>query len=158
MPLIDRKRSMRGFTMIEMVITLGIMGVALTLGYGAWVQYKAHSCARFAATQFVQDLRFAREQALVRSTTITVSYTMDNYIVTYNNGTTDVEILRGELAEKYGPPLTMEPTAGSVVFDYRGTLSSFSPATTPSNTVRFGTSPGVVKRVTVLATGFSRVE
>jgi len=144
--------------MVELVMTMAIMAIAGAMGYGAWVQYKAHSCARFAATQFVQDLRFAREQALVRSTPVTVTYDMEDYHVTYQNGVATVEILYGELAKKYGPPLSMQPTSGTIVFDYRGTMSSFSPATAPPNTLRFRTAPGVVKRVTVLATGFSRVE
>ena len=89
---------------------------------------------------------------------MTVTYDMNDYHITYNNGGVTVAILNGELAEKYGPPLTMTPTSRTIVFDYRGTMSSFSPVTVPSNTLIFGTAPGVVKRVTVLATGFSRVE
>ncbi|MGE5527891.1 MAG: GspH/FimT family pseudopilin [Patescibacteria group bacterium] len=152
---------------MEIVIALGILAIAGMLTYSSWGKYKARSCGRYAAMQFVQDLRFAREQALVRSTNVYVKFGRHPGYTIYAGPTIDpvthrvdpdhkgTVIKTGELYEKYGPPLTMTPEEGEILFTHLGTLNS--DATTVTR-VTFGTVPGIVKSITVLPTGFSRLE
>lgn len=153
-----RRSGVLGFSYIELVITLAIVAVALTMGYGAFEGYKQHSCARFAAQQMVEDLRYAREQALLRSSDIRISYSLDSgYDIIAIDGST---IKHNGLKEKYGKPLRMSPTSGLIVLDYRGRLKSFeAPAGTPAtpHVLSFGTVPNVDRQIEILDTGFTRL-
>lgn len=144
---------------MELIVVLVILSIAGTFAYSSWIREKHRNCAKYAAEQFVQDLRFAREQALVRSTPVTITFNINNYTISCQpaGSPSPVVIRTNGLADKYGPPLTMNPEEGVIVLDYRGMLASFSVETTPRNTIVFGTAPGVVRSVTIQETGFSLV-
>ena len=64
------RRSAKGFTLIELVLVLGVMSLVATIGYSGWSKYRYQTAARMSANQFMQDLRYAREQAQIRATTV----------------------------------------------------------------------------------------
>lgn len=162
MLLLHSANERRGFTFIEILLALAIVGMVAGLGIFSYASYKARSCARFAAEQFVQDLRYAREQAMMRNCTVAVDFTMVDYRIgpidrTLPGNPISIVIKTNELTKRYGPPLTMTPASGRFAFTYQGVRDD-TVTNVAGNQVIFGTTPGIVRRITVLPTGFSLVE
>ena len=148
-----------GFTMIELVIVLSILSICAALGYSGWMKYRIQSAALDAANQFVQDLRYAREQAMIRSVTVSIEWDQTGYRIKANDGTV---LASEDLRRKYGKFLRMQPSGTPspcrVSFDYRGLRLDGDAATNigPLFQVSFGTEK-TIRRVQILPTGFCRV-
>lgn len=55
--------SRRGMSLVELVVSLLILGVLLGLAYPSWQRFQAHQSLRYAAAQVATDLREAQERA-----------------------------------------------------------------------------------------------
>lgn len=55
--------SRRGMSLVELVVSLLILGVLLGLAYPSWQRFQAHQSLRYAAAPVATDLREAQERA-----------------------------------------------------------------------------------------------
>ncbi len=145
------RRSAKGFTLIELVLVLGVMALVATIGYSGWSKYRYQTAARMAANQFMQDLRYAREQAQVRATTIRVTWSGNQYTIATKDGTT----IKAANLMLYGPMMKITPPAGKISFDYRGTLVE-NIIYTDTTDVSFGTTE-TFSNVKVHKAGYAKV-
>src|SRR5262245_10543134 len=61
---------MRGFTLIELMITLAVIGVALALFAPSYTAWNHNTQIRTAADSMLAGIKFARAEALKQNTTI----------------------------------------------------------------------------------------
>ena len=156
---ITGRRSAKGFTLIEMLLVLGVMALAATIGYSGWSKYRYQTAARMAANQFMQDLRYARKQAQVRATTVAIYWDKNQYSIKIVKDNTTI---KSAALLIYGPMMSITPPTGHISFDFRGTkLEGTSPITgvgewTTDSSLEFGTT-ATFSSVEVKKTGYAKV-
>ena len=69
----------RGFTLVEMMVTLAIAAVLLTLGTPAFTRQRASAAMRAASSQTMSALHLARRLALARGQSVTVCPSADGH-------------------------------------------------------------------------------
>lgn len=71
---VDRKRNLgsRGFTLIELGVSLATTGVLLAIGFGAFRQYAEATTARKASVQLAADVGLTRSFAIQRRENISL--------------------------------------------------------------------------------------
>jgi type IV fimbrial biogenesis protein FimT len=62
----------RGFTLIEILVVISIIGLLATFGYPAMTKFLATQAVRNASYDLFADLIYARSEAISRGTTVTV--------------------------------------------------------------------------------------
>lgn len=72
-----RRGSEGGFSLIEVVITMALLGLLMTLALTRWQGYTAHQRLRYGTVQAATDLRNALERARSERTPYTVAFTSD---------------------------------------------------------------------------------
>lgn len=65
-------RSRRGFTLVEMLVAMAIVGIILAVGVPSMTGFLASRAAISNAEELAEALRFARSEALKRGTQVTV--------------------------------------------------------------------------------------
>ena len=70
-----RRDSVKGFTLIELMLSLTILGILLAVAVPSFREYQANQAVRSAASQLVSAMNFARSEAVKRNvaTGVTVS-------------------------------------------------------------------------------------
>jgi prepilin-type N-terminal cleavage/methylation domain-containing protein len=69
------RRWASGFSLLEVVITVALLGLLVTLAFTRWQGYMAHQRLRYGTAQVATDLRSAQERARSERTPYTVSFT-----------------------------------------------------------------------------------
>jgi len=151
----------RGFTLIELMMVVVVVGIVLTAGMPAFSKFRDDLMIVQARTQVQQDLRMARQVAVTRHCAVIVTFgdgsaTTDivNYSVLYDaNG--DGSVSSGERYFNRRMPnrtrlssVTLSPT-DKLSFDMSGVLL----AGTSGGQLVLATSRGRVDTVLVSATG-----
>lgn len=99
----------RGFTLVEMAITLAVGGILLALALPSFTESRANGKIRAAAAQLQQDLQWARAEAIKRNARVqlntsasgTPSSTCDWRVRWTNPATGNVEILKQISADEF---------------------------------------------------------
>lgn len=73
------RRSQRGYSLTELLLVLGILGIALAISIPALGQYMRSYSARVGADEFVSHMRLARHLAIARHQPVTFTSTADGY-------------------------------------------------------------------------------
>ncbi len=68
------RRSVRGFSLVELAITLLIIGILSTIGGTKFVEALQHKRVNSAAGRIKADLEMLRQNAISRSTSLTVQF------------------------------------------------------------------------------------
>ncbi len=71
--MLGRKHHERGFTLIELMIVVAIIGIASALAIPSYTQWKADHDLREAVSEFSSDLNLARVVAMNRNRQATVT-------------------------------------------------------------------------------------
>jgi type IV fimbrial biogenesis protein FimT len=65
-------RGRRGFTLVEMVVTVAVIGIILAIGVPSMTGFLASRAAVANAEELAEALRFARSEAVKRGTQVTI--------------------------------------------------------------------------------------
>jgi type IV fimbrial biogenesis protein FimT len=136
LPRTPRARRMRGFTLIELMTTLGILIILLTVAAPQMRPLIALVQLRAASYDLTADLMLARSEALKRATTVSIAPRSagswsTGWSVTAT-GVTEVLSQRNAL----GSAISASTAPTSVTFDVSGRLAN------ASGTVRFNLTDG----------------
>jgi type IV fimbrial biogenesis protein FimT len=116
-------RRARGFTAVEMVIVLVILGVLVTLAAPSFVNMIRSQRIKTAANDLVSTLTFARSEAVKRNADVTVTRTggswANGWSVTYVDSGTKTARIHPSLKD-----LTVTTTTTSLVFSGGGRASA----------------------------------
>ncbi|RMD91875.1 MAG: prepilin-type N-terminal cleavage/methylation domain-containing protein [Alphaproteobacteria bacterium] len=108
----------RGFTLIEMMLTIGIAAIVLTLGSSAFASLRSQNMGEAAAENITSALHLARMQAMTSGTPRSVSFDFQNNRYTDAAGT--VRELNGATITAYScnnPNCSVgSATSGTITF------------------------------------------
>jgi prepilin-type N-terminal cleavage/methylation domain-containing protein len=117
-----------GFTLLEILIVIGIFGVLGALGIPQFTAYQRSIALKDAANQIAQALQRASSQAVETSAAHTVSFTLNavgtDLTVTGNSQTSTVSLERDAVLKSVKLGAT---NVTSVVFDVRGRPDNAAP-------------------------------
>lgn len=77
----------RGFTLIELIITIGIMAILMAFAAPPLVQWRESAQVREVAREILTGLRQARDLAVTSSATVTAVIDLDNHQLVYGGRT-----------------------------------------------------------------------
>jgi len=116
------RRQQKGYSLVELLLVLGIMGIFLAIAIPALGQYMRSYSARVGADEFVSHMRLARHLAIARHQPVNMTVNATDYslpdwadenIATAD--TRDFELPRG---------CTIVSGTGTVTFRTDGTIST----------------------------------
>ena len=119
----------KGFSLIELLIVIAIMGITATMGSFAWQHYYNNSNLRLAGRQVMVDISKTKSKAVAKmDTAFTMTFTTTSY-TTYPDNIQSTTVMTRKLTD-FGPGITFTsyPTGGILTFLTRGTISP-SPGT-----------------------------
>lgn len=125
-------RRERGFTLIELMITIGLLAIVTTLALPSFVQFIQNNRLSGETNELVTAFQYARSEALKRADPVTVCASSNGtscgggwrqgWIVLANEGAGDEELLRAWTAP--GDDFQFDPAGGSVDFEPSGFASA----------------------------------
>src|SRR6267378_3896605 len=121
-----------GFTLIEMLIVVAIMGIAALIAIPNYLVWQSRSELRQAVTEVQNQLLLARMAALSRNAPVTVAISITNgaVLTTTTNAATGAQVLASTSVRlphvvdlKVGPSVAADVHAANVSFNSRGMRS-----------------------------------
>ena len=97
-----------GFNLLEVLLTVSLIGILLALSYTSWRGYNAQQQVRYGTAQVATDLREAEERAKSERTPYTVTFTTSSSTYSIARNT-------GGFLEHATLPGTVTPTTNTVV-------------------------------------------
>jgi type II secretion system protein H len=120
-----RRKSVNGFTLVELLIVIAIIGIVASIASFAWQNYVRNTNLKTAARELTSDIQFMKGKAIARND---LTYTID-----FNTGDNTYTMLEGAttLREKkladIGEGIQFDEIAlggiPTLTFEKRGTLS-----------------------------------
>lgn len=118
-----------GFTLIELIVTLAIAGILMSIGLPNLASMTAEMRAKNAAFEFVGDIMSARSEALKRNDSVLINAKSANWangwqVITSTSST----VIRDRKALPLGITLTPSNAATTITFDSTGQVSGLTSA------------------------------
>ena len=80
------KKTPKGFTLIELMVTIAVLAIIVTIAMPSFTEMMERQRLKNAVETFYSDLLFAKSEALKRSTDVTVSNVGNCLVATVNAG------------------------------------------------------------------------
>ena len=113
-------RKQSGFTTIELLVVVVILGGLMAIGIPNYLQYVPRARLRNAARDLYSELQLAKMAAIKVNDTCTVTYAPGTYTISYNINIAGVSTPRSKtinLADYKSGVNFVVPPGGSVAFD-----------------------------------------
>lgn len=119
-----RKLGRRGFTVVELAVSMATTGVLLAMGYGAFRQYAEAATARKASLQLAADVSLTRSFAIQRreSVSLVADEANRNYVIRDTAGTVLMQRNFGAGSDLPLTNVVVSTPGDSVSFNSRGLL------------------------------------
>jgi type II secretion system protein H len=82
-----RRKSVNGFTLVELLIVIAIIGIVASIASFAWQNYVRNTNLKTAARELTSDIQFMKGKAIARND---LTYTID-----FNTGDNTYTMLEG---------------------------------------------------------------
>ncbi|MBI5745631.1 MAG: GspH/FimT family protein [Nitrospirae bacterium] len=142
-------RDNKGFTIIELMIVVAIIGIIAAIGFVSLTKQIPHYRLNGSVRDLVSDLRWARTLAIASGEKVNLRLdpSNDRYQVekALNPGT-PISRVRDLRQDYPGVDLISSSGGNLITFEPRGTTSSWT-------TIKIGNSSGEEKKITVIVTG-----
>jgi len=120
--------SSKGFTLIEMIIVIGIIGIVSAVALAGWRDYQNNTNLKTAAEQVMTDIAFSKQRAIAEGIQYCMQFTdgSSNYSINATSCVTPTQTQAKNITV-FGSGLTISNTnfnLDRVSFLPRGTLSS----------------------------------
>ena len=119
-------RGLKGFTMLEMIIVIGIVAILLKISSSMFNSYKQNANLREAAGALAEDMKLAKQRAMAENVNYTITFDVNNNSYRIQGGTYDVTKKLGDfgngiriLSQNYSGG-----NSGTITFKTRGTCSA----------------------------------
>jgi len=159
----------KGFTLIELIITIAVLGVVISLAAPSFNSLIRNTKSTTLTGEFVAALNFARTEAIKRGRNISICPSLDKiscatkddwtkgWIVAIDDATSitaaapvitsaDTSVLRYWEAQNHGATITFAAAGTIAAANVKTGKALVVPATTATNFVRF-TSMGTLARI-----------
>ena len=143
----SRYSGMQGFSLIELMVAIALLAIALSIAIPNLTRLITNNQIEAQAQTLNSLLQFARSEAVIRRTTVSLSNAGD--VWTVNAG---AQALRQETLNSAQATITTDPAPFNVTFAANGSASS-----TPRITVCQDDNPAFAYLLTVDASGNSRL-
>jgi type IV fimbrial biogenesis protein FimT len=77
MTMVDRNRKLGGFSLVELMVTLSVLAILVTLAAPSFVEWLARSRISSETNELVGDISFARSESATRGARITICASSD---------------------------------------------------------------------------------
>ena len=125
-PHISLARATRGFTLVELLVTLAVAAVILTLVVPSFTDQLARRKLEGAATELSSDLQYARSQAVSNnaSTSLATNAGGTQYTITSGTTTYKTVTLDSQLSITVGTTVAYDPLRAMADLAHSWTISS----------------------------------
>jgi prepilin-type N-terminal cleavage/methylation domain-containing protein len=121
-----KDRGVKGFTLVEMLIVVGIIAVLLTIFPSMFTSFRQRTNLREAAGALAEGMKLAKQRAVAENVNYTVTFDINNNSYEIKGGTYDVTKKLSDfgsgisiLSQNYSGG-----NSGTVTFQTRGTCSA----------------------------------
>jgi len=143
----------RGFSLIELIIVIAVMGILGSLAAYSWTRYVANSNLRTATREVMADLALARQKAISEGVQYRLTFTAGSSAYTISASPFSTSTTKN--LTDFGTNLSVQSVSfgsGQVTFLPRGTLSS------NTGTVVLTNSRNSMATITINITGRTYVQ
>lgn len=128
----------RGFTLIELIVTMVIMGILLSLAVNSFSNWMRKAQIERQTREMLTDLNTARTEAIFRKTRHSIVLNPDNYILKRYSSPNENATAGGATIARKDLRYLISTMSGTftdyhVVFDTRGFVEGINPPTIKAN-------------------------